>query len=97
MIEPEISAWIRRNNLVLLKEEGGTERIFSYLSSSMSETFQIVIEPELNSTVRIDAHLIESEDEYEIHYMWNVPARDLEIVLDLVIVTIKDWFERAHA
>jgi hypothetical protein len=62
--------------------------------SSASETFQIVVEPETNGTVRLDMHLIES-DASEMDLKWEGPVDHLAQVLNFVKRTISNWFEIA--
>jgi len=93
-IDPIINAWATTCGLVISKEDTGVQRRFTHTSSQAGETFQVVIEPERNAAVRIDAHLIETWDEEEAHYIWEVPIRNLKSTLDLCSANIKLWFDR---
>lgn len=96
LIDPILTAWTQRRKLTLLKEEGEPPRRFFYCSSSKAETFQVVIEPEQEGFVRIDAHLIETGENEEIHYFWEIPVAKLRLTLDVVATSIDTWFRREH-
>lgn len=62
--------------------------------SSNDETFQIVIEPERDGRVRVDAHLIENFDDEEAHFVWEVPVSELSTIIAITDHTIMTWFHR---
>jgi hypothetical protein len=93
MIDPIIAAWASDYGVVLSKEDSASHRRFFHISSD-EDTFQVVIEPELNGFVRIDAHLIENRDDEQLHYMWEAPTERLGLILDLSAYSINNWFER---
>jgi hypothetical protein len=93
-IDPILNAWTHRRKIMLLSEEGEPRRRFFYLSSPAGETFQVVVEPEREGVVRIDGHLIETRDDEEVHYVWEVAVAKLRQTLDLSARSIEAWFER---
>ena len=93
-IDPIIKAWATKRDLVVLQEEGKFGRRVAHTSSRAGETFQIVIEPERNEVVRIDAHLIETWNEEEVHYIWQTPVQSLRDALDVCVDSIQVWFNR---
>jgi hypothetical protein len=94
LIDPVLNAWIQRRKLTLSNEEGKPQRRFFHWSSPKAETFQVVIEPEQDGIVRIDAHLIETGDNEEVHYIWEIPVAKLCLTLDIVATSIDAWFRR---
>lgn len=94
-VDPIINRWTRENSLVVLTELGEVSRRVIHISSERAETFQIVIEPENERKIRVDAHLIETGDaEEEVHYIWECPIHLLYQVLDVSLESIKIWFSR---
>jgi hypothetical protein len=88
-----IDSWALRRGMPILEEDNKTRRKFFYTSSPTAETFQVVIEPEQNGAVRIDAHLIETSSEAEIHYTWEIPIQELAKTLDICMNTTRLWFD----
>ena len=86
--------WSRNRGITILKEDSPIERRYFYISSSNGETFQIVVEPERGGIVRIDAHLIEGQDNVEVHYMWEVPIANFQDILEISAGSIENWFAR---
>ncbi|QSB44351.1 hypothetical protein IDJ81_13700 [Tsuneonella flava] len=93
-IGSKIECWTAKHGIHLAKESSGPERRYFYTSSAAGETFQIVIEPERDGTVRMDAHLIESPSEEEAHFIWEVPVSQIENCLDLSFGSAQAWFRR---
>jgi hypothetical protein len=91
-IDPVLKRWSVRHGHLLMQEETGPGRRFLYVSSTASETFQIVVEPEREGQVRIDAQLIEAGDGVEAHFVWQTTIGELECVLDLIWNSIERWF-----
>lgn len=93
-IDRLLRAWALKRDLHLVKEEGEIGRRVAHTSSSAGETFQIVIEPERNKIVRIDAHLIETNGIEEVHYTWEVPVIAVQNALEICSDSIHLWFNR---
>jgi hypothetical protein len=81
--------------LEIVDEERGGRRLF-YKSSEAGETFQIVVEPEVDTFVRIDAHLLETWNEDQVHYVWEFGINRLQATLDVIMKTIDAWFKREN-
>ena len=92
-INPVLQEWANRRRIVILREDG-SDRPFFYISSASAETFQVVIEPEQDGVVRIDAHLIETSNDEEVHYIWQVQVENLLRLLNLSIRAAELWFKR---
>ena len=93
-IAPIIEAWAQKHEVLLKSEKEEPSRRYYHVSSAAGETFQIVIEPEQEGTVRMDAHLIESPTDQEAHFIWEVPQSQLEHGLDLGLGSAQAWFKR---
>lgn len=93
-IDQTINTWTSIHDLVLLEEDTTPHRRYCYTSSEKGETFQIVIEPERDNAVRIDAHLIETFGSEEAHYIWEVPTNRLKLTLDTCLMSVRLWFDR---
>lgn len=89
-----IESWATKHGLYLMREDHGPKRRFFHLSSAAGETFQIVIEPEREGSVRMDAHMIESPANQDAHFVWEVPTSQIEHGLDLVLESAETWFKR---
>lgn len=96
-IDPALEAWAGTHKIKILREDGDGGRRYFYTSSSSGETFQIVIEPEKNKAVRIDAHLIESAHDEEAHFIWEVLVTQVINALDLSLASAQAWFRRVAA
>jgi hypothetical protein len=81
-------------NILIDFEESNVRRRFFHVSSQAGETFQVVIEPETDGFVRVDAHLIEALGTQELHYKWEAPLEDLYIVLVTCMRSMEIWFNR---
>lgn len=92
-IDPVLNAWAERHRILILAADRENRRRHFYKSSEAAETFQVVIEPERDGFVRIDAHLIETWSG-ESHCWWEVPIAELEFALDRALNCIIDWFQR---
>lgn len=95
-IHPIITAWASTIGAAVLKEESPPHRRFLHVSNT-SETFQFVVEPERDGLVRIDAHLIESDYDDRVHFMWEFPSDNLPVMLDLSTYSINAWFQRERS
>lgn len=93
-IDPIIDTWAKGREVLVLQEDQEPRRRFFYVSSDKGETFQFVIEPERSQSVRIDAHLIETWDNSEEHYVWETPVSELAEVLEVGLGMAKNWFNR---
>ena len=93
-IGPIIEDWVHKQEIHLMYETGDPSRRYYYVSSAAGETFQIVIEPEQEGMVRIDAHLIESPTDQEAHFVWDIPKSQFENGLDLSLGSAQAWFKR---
>jgi len=93
-INAPISGWADKHGIRLLREDVMPSRRYYYVSSEIGETFQIVIEPENDGSVRMDAHLIESPTDEEAHFLWEVPTSQLLHGLDLSLGSAQAWFRR---
>lgn len=91
---PIIERWAKKQGVHLIKEGGGLARRYFHVSSEAGETFQIVIEPERSDAVRMDAHLIESPTDEEVHFVWEVPVSQIENCLDISLASAQAWFRR---
>ena len=95
-IGPIIERWTKQQQLHLMVENSLIKRRYFYISSRTGQTFQVVIEPEKSSQVRIDAHLIESPDNQEAHFVWEVSVFRIKDVLDLVLRCVHTWLSAAR-
>jgi hypothetical protein len=95
-MDPVIDDWAKKRGILVSREEREPHRRFFHVSSPAAETFQVVIEPERRGQVRIDAHLIETGDDEEVHYVWEVPVARLRHALDRSAGSIGDWFNRTR-
>lgn len=93
-IDPIVENWARAHEILILKEDGEPNRRYFYVSSQAGETFQLVVEPEKDGTVRMDAHLIESPGDEEAHFVWEVPISKTQHMLDLGLGSAQAWFRR---
>lgn len=91
---PIIERWAQKQGVHLTRESGDPARRYFHVSSEAGETFQIVIEPEHGGAVRMDAHLIESPTDEEAHFVWEVPASQIENCLDMSLASTQAWFRR---
>ena len=94
-IDPVLNAWAERHGILICIAGGDKQRRYFYTSSDACETFQVVIEPERDEHVRVDAHLIETWSG-EVHCWWEVLTVELEFVLDRALGCIRDWFQRSE-
>jgi hypothetical protein len=94
-IDRSIEKWVTWHKIYLLHEECVPNRRYYYVSSQSGETFQVVIEPEREGKVRIDAHLIESLDDKYAHFTWEVSVSQIQSALDMSLATTHAWFQRA--
>jgi protein-tyrosine-phosphatase len=93
-VDPILQRWAKENEIMILAEDVAPNRRYFYISSPAGETFQIVIEPPQGTDVRIDAHLIETRDDEEIHDIYEARADSLQATLDQIMQRIKNWFDR---
>ena len=93
-IDPILNRWAGRHGRSVLTEARAIPRRVFHTSSPAAETFQMVVEPERDGRVRLDAHLIETDGDAEIHYIWEVAVDELEEALDVCAGTIDVWFNR---
>ena len=90
-IDPVLKGWADKHGVRIVIADGENRRRHFHLSSDAAETFQVVIEPERDESVRVDAHLIETWSG-EVHCWWQVPTAELEFALDRALHCIDDWF-----
>ena len=93
-IDPVINSWTQSRKILLLKEDSKLQRRYFYMSSKNGETFQVVIEPERDGLVRVDAHLIETWNGDQAHYIWEASSRQFMNILELSYESINKWFAR---
>jgi len=93
-IDEIIKKWSKKNKIHLMSEDNSPHRRYFYISSKIGETFQFVIEPDIDGYIRIDAHLIESPFNEEGHFIWNVPTVQFVHGLDLSLGSAQAWFKR---
>ncbi len=89
-----IETWAGLNSIKIMQEAKNPNRIYFYISSQNGETFQIVVEPEKDGKVRVDAHLIESINDEEAHFYWEASPLRISNVLDLGKSSAQVWFSR---
>lgn len=93
-IDSVLYPWASKHSFIVTTEQGSNQRRVFHTSSKDGETFQVVIEPEKDSLVRIDGHLIEARNEEEVHYTWETSISHLRYTLDAIKRTIEVWFSR---
>ena len=91
-----LKMWATPLRIVLMQEDKPLERNFFYVSNEQGDVFQVVVEYEEDLEIRIDAHLIESENDEEAHFVWEVPLKYFSYTLDLVMFNINNWFDRTR-
>ena len=95
-IDPVLNKFLSKRGVQLLKEDVGSLRRYFYISSNVGDVFQIVIEPEKEKSVRIDGHLIESPDDDECHFYWEIALVELANALDICFGSAETWFSRSR-
>ena len=93
MIRPHdvLNEWARQKGLLIHREDTQPFRAYYYISQQDC-TFQVVVEPEINGTIRIDAHLIEGLDGISEHYVVIMSSDCLRAALDIIQGLIDQWF-----
>lgn len=85
MIQPNdvLWGWARRKGLSVHREDIHPNRSFYYISRG-SNTFQVVVEPEVDELIRIDGHLIEGPDGVSEHFIVVLPSTHFGSALELM-------------
>lgn len=92
-IDGVLEEWCRRHAVTLSIEEGYPRRRYFYKSAPPNETFQVVVEPEFDGLVRVDAHLIESTTDEKFQLTFCFQGRRLPLALDMLWDQMKKWFD----
>lgn len=94
-IDPILYPWAKEQDILVLTEDIEPNRRYFYISSPAGETFQIVIEPQIDDILRIDVHLIETQHDQEKHDIYETTINGLQNTLDRIVKMIIDWFGRS--
>jgi hypothetical protein len=85
-----LDAWAKRHGITLFYD-AERPNIIAFFISHKVETVQVVLEDKGNDFVA-DIWSIETKDDEEFHYRYNLRAAELDSELDEIVRKIRSWF-----
>lgn len=88
-IDDIIEGWARRHSLAWMKEFGGDERRFLYISNVTGESYQISLDLVMGG-VEVNLYSVERFDKDDLHYKWSATRASLVEILDNILLKVEE-------